>query len=298
MPVQRRLGRGLDAILPELRAAEDEAVERVVCTDIDPNPTQPRRAFDPQALEELTDSIRIHGVLQPIILRRAGGRHQVVAGERRLRAAVKAGLTHVPAVVREFSDAEMAEIALVENLQRESLNPLEEAEALQRLIDEFGLTQEEVGLHLGRSRPAVTNALRLLQAGEAVRDAVRGGQLTAGHARALLALGGEEMQRDAVARITRRGWSVRETERWVRRALQATDGGVRKGGRPANGIPEAEWRAVEERLRSALGTRVKVRGDRTHGVLEIEFFGLSDLERLMELVGGPDGVSRGTFSDS
>ncbi len=292
---QRRLGRGLDAILPELRARDADEVERLPCTEIDANPAQPRRVFDAQALEELAESIRMHGVIQPIIVRRVGSRYQIVAGERRLRAAVKAGLQQISAVVREFSDAEMAEIALVENLQREDLNPLEAAEALQRLIDEFGLTQEEVGAHLGWSRPAVTNSLRLLQAGESVRDAVLRGELSAGHARALLPLGDGRLQREGVERIRRRGWSVRETERWVRRALE----GGSEGKRARAG--DAEWRAAEDRLRGALGTRVRVRGTARHGVVEIEFFGLADFDRLLDLLAGrepadPD-VSRETFTE-
>lgn len=277
---QRRLGRGLDAILPELRAREVDAVDHLDCGSIDPNPLQPRRSFDPEAMQELTDSIRVHGVLQPIIVRRVGARYQVVAGERRLRAAVKAGLAEIPAVVREFSDAEMAEIALVENLQREDLNPLEEAEALARLMQEFGLTQEEVGQHLGRSRPAISNALRLLQAGDAVRQALQRGEISAGHARALLPLGEEAAQQEALEDIRRRGLSVRETERWVRRRLAGR--GARRGRRSTVEAAAPEWRDAEERLRVALGTHVHVRGDARRGVVEIEFFGLGDLERLLE----------------
>jgi ParB family chromosome partitioning protein len=286
---QRRLGRGLDAILPELQPREVDAIEHIPCGEIDSNPAQPRRVFDAQALEELADSIRVHGVIQPIIVRRVGARYQVVAGERRLRAAVKAGLEQVPAVVREFSDAEMAEIALVENLQRQDLNPLEQAEALQRLIDEFGLTQEEVSQHLGWSRPAVANALRLLQAGKRVRDAVWRGELSAGHARALLPLGDGPLQEDGVERIRRRGWSVRETERWVRRVLED------RGPSRVRKRHEAEWGAVEERLRGALGTRVRVRGSVRRGVVEIEFFGLEDLDRLLDLLAGR--AAEGTASD-
>jgi len=289
---QRRLGRGLDAILPELRVRELDNVQEIECALIDAHPAQPRRHFDPAAMDELTESVRVHGVLQPIIVRPLGGRYQVVAGERRLRAAVRAGLERVPAVVRDLSDAEVAEVALVENLLREDLNPLEEAEALRRLIEEFGLTQEEVAAHLGRSRPAIANALRLLQAGPALREALARGEVTAGHARALLALPDEELQAEGVARIRRRGWSVRETERWVRRVVEGRGAEGEGSGRSAR---SPAWRAVEEALQAALGTRVRVRGEARRGVVEIEFFGLADLERLVELIcGGAPGVSRET----
>ena len=257
-------------------------MENLATDVIDPNPNQPRRTFDEQALAGLADSIRAHGVLQPIIVRRNGERFQIVAGERRLKAAGLAGLASVPVVVREFSDAEVAEIALVENLQREDLNPLEEAEALRRLIDEFGLTQEELAEHLGRSRPAITNALRLLQAGEPVREALWRRELTAGHARALLPVTDVARQREAVERIRVRGLSVRDTERLARK-LQAP-ARPRAAGRGASGA-RPEWRAAEERLREALGTRVQIRGDTREGVIEIRYLGADDLERLLELLG-------------
>lgn len=280
---RRRLGRGLDALLPGLEQREDDLVRSVPCASVEPNPEQPRRSFDPQALEELAASIRVHGVLQPVIVRAVGGgRYQLVTGERRLRAAGMAGLTELPAIVREFSDAEMAEIALVENLQREDLNAVEEAQALQRLVDEFGLTQEELARRLGRSRPAIANSLRLLQAAPEVRRAVASGELTAGHARALLGMDGD-MQVVLARRISTGGLSVREAERLVQRA---TAGAAVRRQSAATREAEPEWRAAEERLREALGTRVRIRGDLRQGVVEIAFFGPGDLERLLELLAG------------
>jgi ParB family chromosome partitioning protein len=276
---KRGLGRGLEALLPDLEARPGDAVRRIPCDRIDPNPHQPRREIDEEKLEELAASIRQHGVLQPVILRGAGERYQLVAGERRWRAAVRAGLDVVPGVVRDFDDAEMMEVALIENLQREDLNPLEEARAYQALIDGFGLSQEEVAQRLGRSRPAITNALRLLGLEPEIQAGVAQGRLTAGHARALLAAPDRATRLRLAERVVGEGLSVREVERLVRSRRQRTRGGVRQ--RPG-GLSE-----IEERLREALGTRVRVRPGRRKGVIEIEYFGGDDLERLVELLAGP-----------
>ena len=284
--VRRPLGRGLDALLPDLEVRDGDSVRSIACLSIEPNPEQPRRSFDPEALEELAASIRVHGVLQPVIVRRNGpDRYQLVTGERRLRAAGMAGLAEVPAIVREFSDAEMAEIALVENLQREDLNALEEAQALQRLVSEFGLTQEELAQRLGRSRPAVANSLRLLQAGPAVRQALASGELSAGHARALLAVGDTVGQAALAKRVLASGMSVRETERLVQRSVAGV-GPRRREEAAARESDGPEWRAAEARLQEALGTRVRIHGSMRQGVVEIAFFGPGDLERLLELLGG------------
>jgi len=273
----------LDVLLPELEVREGDAVQSLACTAIDANPEQPRRTFDEQSLEELAASIRVHGVLQPVIVRRVGGaRYQLVTGERRLRAAKRAGLGEIPVIVREFSDAEMAEIALVENIQREELNALEEAQAMERLMAEYGLTQEEMARRLGRSRPAVANSLRLLQAVPAVREAVANGGLSAGHARALLGVADPTAQAQLARRVSQAGLSVRETERLVQRA-SAGPREARREARPGDD-GGAEWRFAEERLKESLGTRVRIRGDLRQGVVEIAFFGSADLERLLELL--------------
>ena len=280
---RRRLGRGLDALLPSLEENPGDRVELIPCAHVAPNPEQPRRQFEPKALEELAASIRVHGVLQPVIVRRVDSeRYQLVAGERRLRAAAMAGLDEIPAIVREFSDAELAEVALVENLQREDLNAMEEAQALQRLLSEFGLTQEELARRLGRSRPAVANSLRLLHAAPGVRGAVAEGQLSAGHARALLAVDDVGGQEALAGQVIRSGLSVRETERIVQKHAQA--GRARPETAPRARTPE--WRDAEERLRNALGTRVRIQGTAKKGTVEIDFYGLGDLERLIELLGG------------
>lgn len=281
--VRRPLGRGLDALLPDLEVRNGDAVRAIPCASIEANPEQPRRSFDPDALEELAASIRVHGVLQPVIVRRNGpDRYQLVTGERRLRAVGIAGLAEIPAIVREFSDAEMAEIALVENLQREDLNALEEAQALQRLVSDFGLTQEELAQRLGRSRPAVANSIRLLQAAPVVREALGSGTLTAGHARALLAMDARG-QATLAKRIVSSGLSVRETERLVQRSLVGTR---KREVAVARDVDGPEWRAAEARLQEALGTRVRIRGSMRQGIVEIAFFGPGDLERLLEMLSG------------
>lgn len=276
----------MDVLLPDLEARVGDAVERVSCALIEANPAQPRRTFDEESLEELASSIRVHGVLQPVIVRRVGGdRYQLVTGERRLRAARRVGLAEIPVIVREFSDAEMAEIALVENIQRQDLNALEEAEAMDRLMVEYGLTQEEMARRLGRSRPAVANSLRLLQAAPAVREALANGALSAGHARALLAIGDPRAQAQLARRVAQGGLSVRETERLVQRATGSGSHGTKRAAEGDQGAG-AEWRFAEERLKEALGTRVRIRGDLRQGTVEIAFFGAADLERLLELLSG------------
>lgn len=175
---KRRLGRGLDVLLPSLEPSVGDSVRDLQLDEIEPNPEQPRRRFDEASLRELADSLKEHGMLQPVIVRALGGRFQLVAGERRCRAAEMAGMDRVPAIVREYSDSEMLEVALLENLQREDLNPLEEAEAYATLIDRFGLTQEDLARKLGRSRPAISNSLRLLSLEPPIRELVSGGSLS------------------------------------------------------------------------------------------------------------------------
>ena len=217
MSKARGLGRGLGALIPELEVAESEGRLEIPIGQIRANPFQPRREFDPIKLGELAESIREHGVLQPVLLRRMEGGYELVAGERRMRAAEMAGLAKIPAVIGDFADSAMMEIALVENLQREDLNPIEEAEAYRRLLDEFGLTQEEVAQKVGKSRPAIANTLRLLNLPAPVREDLSAGRTTVGHARAILGLKSEGEQLDAWKDVVSSVMSVRETEELVRR---------------------------------------------------------------------------------
>lgn len=276
--VQRRaLGRGLETLIP---GADPSGAIQVRIEEIATGTFQPRRSMNDSKLNELAASIKAHGVLLPILLRREGGRFEVVAGERRLKAARMAGLDAVPALVKELSSSQALEVALVENLQREDLNPIEAAEAYLRLQDEFGLTQEEVARRVGRDRSSVANALRLLKLPRLVQADLVEGTLSEGHARALLGLERGADQIRARDEAIRRGLSVRATEALVRRLKQ---GGSRER-RPAASEPTT--RAAEDALRQALGTKVRICKKGAGGTIEVEFYSMEDLERIYELICG------------
>src|SRR5262245_10436702 len=288
--MRKALGRGLEALLPggsaqagEVAGPPPPARERVAVAEIRPNPDQPRRHFDEGALESLAQSIRARGLLQPLVVRRAGGGgYELIAGERRLRAAQRAGLETVPVVVREAGPQERLEIALIENLQRENLTPLEEAEAYRHLIDTYGLTQDQVAAAVGKSRPAVANALRLLALPDAVKAQLEGGEISAGHARAVLAVTGEA-ERVAFAReLAVEGATKGEAERRAQ---------VRKGkaSRPGSGrrrLEDPHWRAIAEELTRTFGTRVRVQPRARGGTIEIEFYSEPELSRLLDRLRG------------
>jgi ParB family chromosome partitioning protein len=272
---RRALGRGLGALIPGVEAAAPAAPpldETTLAIDaIVANPYQPREHFADEALEELAASIREKGLLQPLLVRRAGHAYQLIAGERRWRAAQRAGLERVPVVYREAGEQESLELALIENVQREDLNPIEEAKAFQRLMSEFGLSQDEIARRVGKTRSAVSNSVRLLQLPPAVRQRIESGELSAGHARSLLALRAVETQGQVADDIVRRRLSVRETERLVRERAEepAAEAGQR--------------RAVEEDLGRVLGTRVRIRQAKGGGGrVEIEFYSLAELNGLIE----------------
>jgi ParB family chromosome partitioning protein len=277
MTPKRGLGRGLGALIPT-SAPEAETIDVDLIVS---NPHQPRSPVDPESLSTLAESIREHGVIQPLLVTRVqpegGGPavHQLIAGERRLQAARMAGLARVPVVVKEASSSEVLELALVENLQRADLNPLEEAQAFRRLADEFGLTQETIAAGVGRSRTAVANALRLLTLSDELKASLAGGEISEGHARALLGLPSEAQRRHAWQRVVERGLSVRETEALVRQwpAAARTKASQRR--------PDPELAHLEERLRAALGTRVSLRRGRRGGRLTIHFYSDEELEALL-----------------
>jgi ParB family chromosome partitioning protein len=249
-----------------------EAVER--------NPRQPRKRFEEKALEELAASIREHGIIEPVLVRREGGKYRILAGERRWRAAQRAGLKEVPVVVREASEREAFELALVENLQREDLNAIEEAEAFEVLIDDHKLTQEAVAERVGKDRSTVANALRLLKLPEEVRDHVKDGKLDMGHARALLGLEGEDAIRRAAARVLREGLTVRATEALVRQLTRKE--------RPAAQAPAESpaVRALATRLQRRLGTRCRVLPkSAVAGKLEVEYTSLAELDGILAKIG-------------
>jgi len=282
MARRRGLGRGLDALIPGGgERAAGEVVELKV-DEIARNPRQPRRKFDADELQQLTESIRQHGVLQPLMIaqQEAGANYVLIAGERRLQAARQAGLTTVPAVVRVATDEQLLVLALIENLQREDLNPLEAAEGYRQLADEFGLSHEAIADQVGKSRSTITNALRLLQLPEAVQQAVVDGLASEGHARALLALPTAEAQTAALSTVVGRGLNVRQTEELVR----SLSGKRTKKRRPPRASPEE--RALEAELRESLGTRVTLRSGARGGTLTIHFYSSEELEALVERLRG------------
>lgn len=277
---KKGLGRGLESLIPMEAIQDGERVEMLAIADIEPNRYQPRRDFDPEKLQELADSIRVHGVVQPIIVRPAEPGYELIAGERRWRAAQMAGLSEMPAVVRSLSDGEAMEIALIENIQRQDLNPIEEARAFQRLIAEFGLTQEEVSKRVARSRPQVTNTLRLLQLSPEIQDYVSRGTLTMGHARAMLSLNLEQ-QTVLAARVIKEGLSVRQVEETVKRqqeAMENTPAVRRNTGSPGS------FRRWENELKQRLSTQVRITHSGKKGRIEVEFTTQDDLERILEIL--------------
>ena len=292
MSKQRGLGRGLDALFPGMteQTQDQEGVTyEVAIQTVIPNKSQPRRVFDEEALADLAQSIKQHGVLQPIMVRKIIDGYELVAGERRWRASQMAGLKTIPAVVREFTDAEMTEIALIENLQRENLNPIEEALAYRRLMDEFGFTQEEVARKIGRSRSLIANMVRLLQLHPDVQQHLWQGTLTNGQVRPLLALEDPDLQIEAASQIVEEGLSAREVEDLVRKLLNrrvrhpAVAEEVAEVPLPVKAEEERYFLGeVEDRLKLILGTQVRIKTGKQKSKIEIEFYSPEDLERLLE----------------
>ncbi len=276
----RGLGRGLGALIPAATAGVDEI-------DIDlivPNPLQPRAAFSEDSLAELVESVKEHGIIQPLLVSASGaeGVYQLVAGERRLRAARQAGLARVPVVIKDVASRELLELALVENLQREDLNVLEAAQAFRRLSEEFGMTQEQIAARVGKSRAAVSNAMRLLALSDEIKASLVTGDISEGHGRALLVIEDEAARRHAWQQVIERGLTVRQTEVLTRRAAAA--GGVETSARQPAMDPEIA--ALEERLRATVGTKVELRRRKNgRGRLVLHFYSDEELERLMARLG-------------
>ena len=279
---KRGLGRGLGALLSATPGDEDELIE-VPIDRIEVNPNQPRKDFDSGALDELTASIKASGVIQPVVVRRQGTGYQLIVGERRWRAARQAGLQRIPAVVREATDAQSLELALVENLLREDLNPMEEAEAYHKLLAQFGWTQEELAQRVGRDRSSIANCLRLLKLPGLIQADLRAGRLTMGHARALLSLTNVVDQLKLRDEILAYSWSVRATEDSVRAAED--EARKRRGVARAPRRRSAELAALEESLQRALMTRVRITGDERRGRIEVVYTTADELERLGALLG-------------
>jgi ParB family chromosome partitioning protein len=282
---KRALGRGLDALIPSGGPVEDEKeadANAFMECDVDliqPNRYQPRSHFAVEELTQLSESIRKQGVLQPILVRKLDRGYELVAGERRLRAAKMAGLNKVPVMVKEVTKAQMLEIAIVENIQRENLNPIEEAEAYQRLITEFGLTQEQASERVGKSRSAVANFLRLLQLPDGIKVSITKGQLSMGHARALLGAPNRSQQETAWRVIIRKSLSVRQTEDLIKRLCTAKETVARK----KSTTEDRHLASVADNLSRQFGTKVQIKRRGKKGKLEIEFYGNDDLNRLLAL---------------
>lgn len=245
--------------------------------DIKPNTNQPRKAFDEEKLEDLASSIREHGLIQPVVLRSLGTGYEIVAGERRWRAARKVGVKEIPCIVRELSDEENMLLAIIENMQREDLNPIEEAEGINQMIDTYGLTQDQVSKSVGKSRPYITNCLRLLKLPDAIQSFVADGQLSAGHARAIVSAGSKEKQIALAQRAVKEGLSVRQIEKL---AKESKNGRTKAKPREKN----ADVKRVENDLKEALGTKVTLNQKGKKGKIEIEYYSKDDLERLIELL--------------
>ena len=276
------LGKGLSALIPDVPDTRTGSAPSEVDVDlISPNELQPRHAFDDARLDELAQSIKANGVIQPIVVRRVDGGYRIIAGERRWRAAQRAGLTRVPVVIKEVSaerDAQLLEMALIENIQREDLNPIDQAAAYERLSSDFNMTQEEIAAAVGKDRSSVANHMRLLKLPQEVRAEVAGGRLSMGHARALLALPDEGKQRQVAREVIGRNLSVRETEAMVKRMGADTS----TPGRSAPAPADVHTRAAEEKLRMSLGTRVRIVRKGNGGRLEIDFVSEDELQRLYE----------------
>lgn len=280
--MKKGLGRGLGSLFEENAPEPDEdSVVNINLNNIEPNKDQPRKQFDKEKLEALADSIRDNGVIQPIIVVKNGDRYKIVAGERRWRAAKSAGLTTIPAVIRNYSDSEVAQIALIENLQREDLNPIEEAVGYKTLIDKFKMTQEDVSSKIGKSRSAIANSIRLLSLDEPIQSKLITGEITSGHARALLSIEDKQTRLILLDSILEKGLNVRQTETLAKQLQKAVP--VKKK-KIIDEQVMAEIEAAENRLSSHFGTKVKLIHNEKRGKIEIEYYGNDDLERILQLL--------------
>jgi len=286
-----RLGRGFSALLPNAPspAAQAEApranaggVVQLAIEDVLPDKAQPRRKFEESKIEELAASIRSKGVIQPILVRKDGAKYRIIAGERRWRASQRAGLKYVPVLVKEVTERQAFELALIENIQREDLNPVEEADAYRRLIEEHALTQEACAERVGKDRSSIANSLRLLRLPDEIKDSLVDGSLNMGHARALLGLADDDSMKRAAKEVAAKKLSVRQTEQLVRKAREKKG----EGKEAAAAAPSPQVRSIEEKLQRALGTRVRLTDKGGgKGKLEIEFFSYEELDRILAAMG-------------
>ncbi|MED1864993.1 ParB/RepB/Spo0J family partition protein [Fictibacillus nanhaiensis] len=274
------LGKGLHAFFPPSEAGEEEQIKEVSISELRPNPYQPRKVFDQKAIEELKESIIEHGILQPIVVRKSIKGFEIVLGERRFRAASEAGLKEIPVIVKDYDEQKMMEVALIENLQREDLNPVEEAQAYQKLMEHLKLTQEELASRVGKSRPHIANHIRLLQLPKPVLELLSNGQLSMGHGRALLGLKKKTKMQPVVERVMNENLSVRQLEKLISDINMNVSRGTKKKTVPSNVF----FQEKESSLRDRFGTSVSIKKSKRKGKIEIEFFSQDDLERILELL--------------
>jgi ParB family chromosome partitioning protein len=279
----RGLGKGINALFPSDETGTKETIRELKISELRPNPYQPRKTFDAEAIEELKESIQHHGILQPIVVRKSIKGYEIVVGERRYRAAKEAGLEKVPVVVRELTEPKMMEIALIENLQREDLNPIEEAQAYASLIEELGLTQEELAKRLGKSRPHIANHLRLLQLPTIVQQLMAEGKLSMGHGRALISVKTKANLSRLVQKTIQEKLSVRQLEELVQKINEKVSRETKKPKPSEKNVFLQEKEAV---LRDRLGTSVNIKQSKRKGKIEIEFFSKEDLERILNVLEG------------
>lgn len=287
---RKALGKGLGALIgsqaladPKPREQLGESVQRIPLAQIVPSPLQPRKHFAAEQLTELSDSIRAKGILSPLIVRKVDGKYELIAGERRWRASQEAGLAVAPVIVRQATDRDVLELALIENLQRADLDPIDEAEGYGQLIERFKITQEEVARQVGKSRAAVANALRLRALPKEIKAMLTHGQLSVGHAKVILGLESSEQQSLAAHEAVKRGLNVRETEKLVQGMLSPRQGG--KGGAARKKSEQADWRDLEQRMQRAIGTKVRLVGTHDSGHVELNYYNSADLERILDKLG-------------
>lgn len=279
MPAKKSaLGKGLEALIPNIDVTpQKDGVIEININEIEPNNDQPRKKFDEDKLQQLANSIKEHGIVQPVIVSREGEYYKLIAGERRWRAARLAGLKKIPAITKEFTEREIMEISLIENIQREDLNAVEEAAAYKRLIEEFNMTQEEIADKIGKSRSAVANILRLLNLDERVKNYIIDGVLTEGHGRALITLTNNEVQYEAAKKIIDENLNVRQTEKLVKIIQKGKS--IKQSKKNDPYIND-----IQEKLKNALGTKVSINHGRKKGKIEIEYYSFDDLERIMDII--------------
>ena len=285
MAMKKGLGKGLDSMIPEkktkveLKEVADKSFIEVKISEIDPNIGQPRKSLNEDELLELAESIKIHGVIQPVILTKRGKRYELIAGERRWRAAKLAGLAKIPALVREYTDKEIMEVSLIENIQRQDLNPVEEAEAFKNLIDEYKMKQDDLAERVSKSRSAITNALRLLKLDEKVKAMLAEGLITTGHARALLAVEDKDKQQQLATKIFDEKLSVRETEKIVKALSEG-----KENKKEEKTSEKLVYRKLEDSLKSILGSKVSIKSKQGgKGKIEIDYYSMEELDRITEL---------------